>query len=78
MSVALILNALVAIPKIAGIVEGICTSIVAWYIQNRTTQTLSQISDAIALTASAQTDQDRLNAMAALQKALSNTRIISG
>lgn len=71
----LILNALVAIPKICGYVESFATTVVTWYVQRQSNQTLSLISDAAALAARAQTDGDRYAAAQAWQNALTRPRV---
>lgn len=73
----LILNALVAIPEIAGDVETIAAAIVSWYVQRQTATTLAAIADAAAESANAQTEQDRLNAALAWSKALSSSSVTS-
>lgn len=70
-----ILNAISAIPKIAGYVEQFAAAVVGWYVSRQKAATLSAIADAAALSAHAQTDEDRYNAAAAWQKALSSPRI---
>lgn len=75
MSITLILNALVAIPKIASYVESFATGVITWYVQRQNNQTLSMISDAAALAARAQTDGDRYAAAQAWQNALTRPRV---
>lgn len=75
---AAILSALAELPKIASLVEMFASAVTAWYLSTKDSNQLSSISDSIALTASAKTDQDRFNAMASLQKTLSAPRIING
>jgi hypothetical protein len=70
-----ILNALIAIPKIVGYVEQFASQVTLWWVQRQTTATLSQIADAAALAAHAQTDGDRYAASQAWEKALSNPRV---
>ena len=70
-----ILNALVAIPKIAGYIESLAAAITQWYVARQTAQTLSMISDAAALAAKAQTTEDRYAAAQAWQAALSRGRV---
>lgn len=70
-----ILDALIAIPKIAGYVETAVSAIVLWYCQRATNQTLSAIADAAALAAKASTDAERYAAAQAWQKALSSPRV---
>jgi len=73
--VVALLNALVAIPKIVGMVEGIVAQVVAWYVARQTSATLAAIADAAALSARAQTDEDRYQAAAKWHDALSRPRI---
>lgn len=70
-----ILNALIAIPKIAGYVESAVQQIVLWYVQRQTAANLAAISDAAALSAHAQTDEDRYAAAKAWQDALSRPSV---
>lgn len=72
-----ILNAIAAIPQIVGYLEQFAAVVTAWYVQRQNTQTKSAIVDAIALDVNAKTDQDRYDAMDALQKALDRGRYIS-
>ena len=72
-----VLNALAAIPKIAGYVESFAAAVTSWYCSRATSQTLSKIADAAALASKAQTDADRMAAAAAWQTALSQSRISS-
>lgn len=70
-----ILNALIAIPKIAGYVEDLAAAITQWYVARQTSQTLGMIADAAALAARAETDDDRYKAAQAWVDALSRDRI---
>lgn len=70
-----ILNALIAIPKIAGYVQSAVQTIVLWYVQRQNNQTLQSIADAAALSARAQTDGDRYAAAQAWQTALTKPRV---
>ena len=70
-----LLNALIAVPKLASLVESLCAQITAWYVARQTNETLSLIADAAALSANSKTDQDRLNASKAWQIALSRDRV---
>lgn len=72
-----ILNALIAIPKIAGYVESAVQQIVLWYVQRQTAANLAAISDAAALAAKAQTDEDRYAAAKSWQDALSSSSVSS-
>lgn len=69
-----ILDALIAIPKIAGFVQTTVTAIVAWYVEKQTAATLSAIADAAAFAARAQSDDDRYKAAELWAKALSRPR----
>lgn len=69
-----ILNALAAIPKIAGYVEAFASYVTLWYCQRAEAQTLQKIADAAALGARAQTDADRYAAAQAWEVALSQPR----
>lgn len=70
-----ILNALIAIPKIAGYVESAVQQIVLWYVQRQTAANLSAIADAAALSAHAKTEEDRYAAALSWQKALSRPSV---
>lgn len=70
-----IMNALVAIPKIAGYVEDFAAAITSWYVQRQKSQTLSMIADAAALAARAQTDEERYKATDAWHAALTRPRV---
>jgi hypothetical protein len=78
MTIASVLNALAAIPSIVSFIESFAAGVSSWWISRQKSDTLSQISDSIALLSGAKTDADRFNAMAQLQKALSNSRVING
>lgn len=69
-----ILNALIAIPKIASLVMTAVSDIVAWYVQKQTSDTLAAIADAAAFAAKAQTDDDRYQAAQKWRDALSRDR----
>jgi hypothetical protein len=69
-----ILNALVAIPKIADLVMQTVSAIVGWYIQKQTSDTLAAIADAAAFAARAQTDEQRYQAAEKWRTALSRPR----
>ncbi len=75
MSIALLLNALVAIPQIASLVESFASAVTLWFCQRAQTQTLQAISDAAALAARAQSDEERYASAQAWQAALSRPRI---
>lgn len=69
-----ILNALVAIPKIADLVMQTVSAIVNWYVQKQTADTLAMIADAAAFSARAQTDDERYKAAEKWRTALSRPR----
>ena len=77
MSIALILNALTAIPAIAGYVQSFVTAIITWWVQKQNNETYAAIADAAALSAKAQSDSDRFAAAAAWEAALSRPRVSS-
>lgn len=70
-----ILDALIAIPKIAGYVEQIVSAITAWYVGRQKAETLSKIADAAAFAARAQTDEERYQAAEKWRSALSRPRV---
>ena len=70
-----ILNALVAIPKIAGYVESLAAAITSWYVNRQTSQNLQAIADAAAFAASAKTDSDKFLAAQKWQSALSRPNV---
>lgn len=70
-----LLNAIAAIPKIAGYVERFAAAVVSWYVERQTRESLKQIADAAALGARAKTREERLNAAEAWRKALARDRI---
>jgi hypothetical protein len=70
-----ILNALAAIPAIAGYVESAIQTIISWYVAKQQSDTLAAIADAAALSARAQTEADRYAAAQAWSTALSRARI---
>jgi hypothetical protein len=74
-TVLVILNALIAIPKIGALIEQFIAQITAWYVQKQNNATLAQIADACNVSINAKTDEDRYAAAAAWQKALSNARV---
>lgn len=69
-----LLNALAAIPAIAGYVEKLCAAVVGWFVARQKQDTLIAIADAAALGARAKTTEERFNAAASWQKALSRPR----
>lgn len=74
-AVGTILNALIAIPKIAGYVEQVVAAAMAWYVARQKAETLAQIADAAAFAARAQTDEDRYQAAEKWRSALSSPRV---
>lgn len=56
-------------------VEHFTSAVVLWYVERAKNETLSAISDAAALAARAQTDEDRYAVSSAWRSALSRTRI---
>jgi len=72
-----ILNALVAIPKIAGYVQTFASAVVSWYVSRQTQETLSAIADAAALAANAKTDDEKFAAAQKWQTALAMGRVVS-
>lgn len=71
-----LLNALIAIPKIADIVMAIAEAVTTWYISKANEETNKYILDAAALSARAKTQEDRSKALDAWRLALSRTRYI--
>ena len=69
-----LLNALIAIPKIADSVNAVVTQITLWYVQRQQAAVLSSIADAAAFAAKAQTDDDRYKAAQMWQDALTKPR----
>lgn len=67
-------DALAAIPKILGFLESFAGAISYWLIQRSTHETLSQISDAAALAARANSTEERLAAAQKWHDALSRPR----
>ena len=74
-TVITVLNALAAIPAILGYVESFASAVTLWFCQRATNETLTAISTAADLAASATTDAERFAAAAAWQKALSTSRV---
>lgn len=75
--VVALLNALVAIPKIAAYVEMVIDGIVQWQIQRKKAETLAALSDAIALVARAKSQEERYAAAKKLQEAMAAGRVVS-
>jgi hypothetical protein len=69
-----ILNALIAIPQIAGYINTLVQGIIAWYVNGQTNNTLAAIADAAAFAAQAKTAEDRYAAAAKWKSALSSAR----
>lgn len=70
-----LLNGLVAIPKIASYVESAVSTIVQWYVNRQTKETLANIADAAAFAAIAETQEDRYAASERWRVALSRPRV---
>lgn len=71
-----LLNALVAIPKIADLVMSIVETISNWYIAKADVETNKLILDAASLAVKAHNKEDRDKALDAWKIALSRTRYI--
>jgi len=72
-----LLNALVAIPKIAGYVEAFASWVATWYVNRLKQEQLTKIIDAASLAARAETQEERYVAAEAWRTALSAPRIIN-
>ena len=70
-----LLNALAAIPAIAGYLNQVIQTIALWYVQKQQTDALSAIADAAAFAARAQSDDDRYAAAQKWRDALSRARV---
>lgn len=70
-----ILNALAAIPAILGYVEKFASAVTLWYISRQNNLTLSAISDAAALAARANSEDERYAAAQKWQEVLSRPRV---
>jgi hypothetical protein len=68
-------NGLAAIPVILGYVKDFAAGVMLWYARNSTKETLSEISNAAAWAARAETQEDRLAALDHWRSALSRPRI---
>lgn len=75
--IPLVLNALVAIPKIGDMVMSAVSAVVLWWANKQTSETLADIIDAANLASRAQTQEERFAAAAAWQKALSRPKEIA-
>lgn len=73
-----VLGALAALPKIAAYVEQFAAACALWWISRQKTETLAEIADAAALTARAQTQEDRYAAIEKWREALSRPRVTRG
>lgn len=69
-----LLNALVAIPKIADQVEKVVTAVIAWWVGRSTDSNIRGLSDALAMTLRSKTRLDRINAAKEWREALSKPR----
>lgn len=70
-----ILQALIAIPQIAGYVKDAISAVVLWYLSNQSSATMVQIADAAALSVHAENEEDRYAAAQKWRDALSRPRI---
>lgn len=70
-----VLDALAAIPAIAGYVNQVIQAVIGWYVARQQADALAAIADAAAFAARAQTDEDRYAAAKKWQQALSHPRI---
>ena len=70
-----ILEFLITIPRLAGIVEQLCAAVSAWYLSRQRAETYRQIIDAAALSAKAESQDDRYKALEAWRTALSRERV---
>ena len=75
MTIGAILSALAAIPQILSLVESFASSVVLWYCQRATNETLQAIANAAALGARAQTDAERYAVAQAWSAALAKPRV---
>ena len=69
-----LIKALAAIPAIIGSIKEFAAGVSYWYAEIQTKETLAEIADAAALSARAETQDDRYAALARWKSALSNTR----
>lgn len=72
-----LLNALAAIPTIAGYVDRVIQAIITWYVARQNQAALAAIADAAAMAARASTDEERYAAAQAWHDALSKPRVSS-
>lgn len=70
-----LLEALIAVPKLASYIEAAVKEIVLWYVQRETAETHQMIADAAATAARAQTQEERFHAAELWRRALSRPRI---
>lgn len=70
-----VLNAIAAIPAIAGYLQQAVQAIVGWYIDKQNNDTLAEIADAAAFAARASNDEERYQAAEKWRQALSRSRI---
>lgn len=68
-------TALANIKAIAGYIDEFAGAVVIWYVQRQKSETLTQISDAAALAARADTDEARYEAAQKWKDALSRNRV---
>jgi hypothetical protein len=69
-----LIKALAAIPSIINSVKEFAAGCAYWYAEIQTRETLSEIADAAALSARAETSEDRYAALSKWRAALSNAR----
>lgn len=72
--IALVLQAIIALPKIGAMVEGWVAKFVAWKHQRELEEVTKKISEAKDATKAAETKEDRLNAAQKWQEALKKPR----
>jgi folylpolyglutamate synthase/dihydropteroate synthase len=70
-------EALASIKAIAEYVKQLAEMITLWYITNHTSETMSKIADAAALSNRAKTKEDRQNALLKWREALNRSRYLN-
>lgn len=70
-----LLDALVAIPKIAGYIESLVAAITFWYVNRQNGKALAAIADAAAFAGRAKTQEDRYAALDKWRAALQLPRV---
>lgn len=68
-------TAIANVKQLAEYADKFASMIMLWYVQSSQSATLSQIADAAAMSARAQTQEDRFKAAEAWQRALSRPRV---